>query len=185
MFERLRAFFLDLLEVVVFAVGIFFFVYLLIMQPHKVSGMSMHPNFPDKEFLLTEKVTYYRRNPQRGDVVVFTPPVSNTDEYIKRVIGLPGEKIMLKGGHVYINDKRLVENYLKDDILTESEDFLVEGEEYTIPEGKYFVLGDNRPRSSDSRAFGPITKAAMSGRAWIVYWPLSNAGTVKKVSYSF
>lgn len=185
MFERLRAFFLDLLEVVVFAVGIFFFVYLLIMQPHKVSGMSMHPNFPDKEFLLTEKVTYYRRNPVRGDVVVFTPPVSNTDEYIKRVIGLPGEKILLRAGHVYINGKLLTESYLKDDILTESEDFLTEGEEYTIPEGKYFVLGDNRPRSSDSRAFGPITKAAMSGRAWIVYWPISNAGTVKKVSYSF
>lgn len=176
---------MDLLEVIVFAVGIFFFVYLLIMQPHKVSGMSMHPNFPDKEFLLTEKVTYYTRKPQRGDVVVFEPPTSNTDEYIKRIIALPGEKIMIRGGRVYINDKLLVESYLKDDILTESEDFLAENQEFTVPEGQYFVLGDNRPRSSDSRAFGPISPSKITGRAWIVYWPLSNAGVVKKPLYEF
>lgn len=98
MFKRLGTFFLDILEVIVFAVGIFFFVYLLIMRPHKIKGASMHPTFPDAEYLLTEKVTYYLRDPQRGDVVVFTPPVSETDEFIKRVVATPGEKIMLSGG---------------------------------------------------------------------------------------
>ena len=83
MVKRLGAFFLDILEVVVFAVGIFFFIYLLIMRPHKISGQSMMPNFNDGEFLLTEKVTYYTRDPKRGDVVVFMPPVSDTDEVIK------------------------------------------------------------------------------------------------------
>ena len=87
MFGKVGAFFLDILEVVVFAVGIFFFVYLLIMRPHKIKGQSMHPNFPDGEYLLTEKVTYYTRSPKRGDVVVFTPPISETDEFIKRIIG--------------------------------------------------------------------------------------------------
>jgi len=95
MLKRLGAFFLDIGEVLVFAVGIFFFVYLLIMRPHKISGISMSPNYPDSEYLLTEKVSYYRSPPKRGDVVVFTPPIS-TDDYIKRVIALPGEIVSVK-----------------------------------------------------------------------------------------
>ena len=90
MLKRLGAFFLDVLEVIVFAIGIFFFVYLLIMRPHKIKGQSMEPNFPDAEYLLTEKVTYYLHKPERGDVVVFQPPISDSDEFIKRVIALPG-----------------------------------------------------------------------------------------------
>lgn len=183
MFKRLGAFFLDILEVIVFAVGIFFFVYLLIMRPHKIKGQSMMPNYLDAEYILTEKVTYYLRNPERGDVVVFTPPISQTDEFIKRVIGLPGEKVMVKGGRVYINDKLLKEPYLADSVYTGDGTFLTEGQEYTVPSGQYVVFGDNRPNSSDSRFWGPITKSEISGRAWIVYWPVSRAGVVPKVSY--
>src|SRR5258706_8172302 len=112
MMKRLGAFFLDVTEVVVFAVGIFFFVYLLIMRPHKIKGQSMDPTFPDKEYLLTEKVSYYLHNPERGDVIVFQPPVSDQDEFIERIIGLPGDKVMLKGGKVFVNDNQLKESYL-------------------------------------------------------------------------
>jgi len=185
MFKRLGAFFLDILEVIVFAVGIFFFIYLLIMRPHKISGQSMMPNFQDAEYLLTEKVTYYTRNPNRGDVVVFMPPISTTDEFIKRVIGLPGENVMVKDGHVYINDKLLAEPYIKDDVITSGGPFLSEGVQYTVPAGEYFVMGDNRPNSSDSRYWGPITKKVMTGRAWISYWPANLAGVVAKPSYNF
>ena len=129
MFKRLGAFFLDVLEVIVFAVGIFFFVYLLIMRPHKIKGQSMMPNFPDAEYLLTEKVTYYLHKPQRGDVVVFTPPVSETDEFIKRIIGLPGETIMIRDGRVYINGNLLNESYIPEDYRTETGGFLAEGAE--------------------------------------------------------
>lgn len=201
MFTRLGAFFLDILEVIVFAVGIFFFVYLLIMRPHKIKGQSMMPNFPDKEFLLTEKVRYYLNDPARGDVVVFAPPSESssygtiecgvepvstkeaTDEYIKRVIALPGETVMVKDGRVYINGKKLVEPYLSDSLIINSGPFLCEGFEYTVPEGKYIVMGDNRNNSSDSRYWGPITKKVMTGRAWIVYWPFSQAGKVKQPLY--
>ena len=185
MMKRLGTFFLDIIEVVVFAVGIFFFIYLLIMRPHKISGQSMMPNFPDGEYLLTEKVTYYLRNPERGDVVVFTPPVSDTDEFIKRVIGLPGEQIMLKDGHVYINGNLLQEPYLRDTVVTQGGTFLSDNIEYTVPAGRYFLLGDNRPNSSDSRYWGPVTKSAISGRAWIIYWPVTNAGVVQKPIYNF
>jgi signal peptidase I len=185
MIKRLGAFFLDILEVIVFAVGIFFFIYLLIMRPHKISGQSMMPNFRDGEFLLTEKVTYYARSPTRGDVVVFMPPVSNTDEFIKRVIGLPGEKVMLKDGRVYINDRMLPESYIKDGVVTSGGPFLADGTEFTVPPGEYFVMGDNRPNSSDSRYWGPITKKVMTGRAWISYWPINTSGVVQKPSYNF
>ena len=181
--RRLGTFFLDFLEVIVFAVAIFLFFYLLILQPHKIKGDSMQPNYPNGEYLLTEKVTYYLRNPERGDIVVFTPPVSTTDEFIKRVIGLPGEKVMVKGGHVYVNDQLLTETYLKDSVVTSEGTFLTEGVDYTVPDGKYIVFGDNRPNSSDSRYWGPITKSAMSGRAWVIYWPLNLGGVVPKPTY--
>jgi signal peptidase I len=183
MFKRLGSFFLDTLEVVVFAIGIFFFVYLLIMRPHKIRGASMMPNFPDSEYLLTEKVSYYLNDPARGDVVVFTPPVSDLDEFIKRVIALPGEKVMVNGGRIYVNARLLVEPYLTDSVFTSDGSFLIEGQEFTVPAGQYIVMGDNREHSSDSRFWGPITKKSISGRAWVIYWPVNLAGSVKKPNY--
>lgn len=180
--NRIGTFLLDILEVVVFAVGIFFFVYLLILRPHKIKGTSMHPNYPDGQYLLTEKVTYYLNDPKRGDVVVFKPPVSD-DEFIKRVIALPGEKVALKEGKVYVNDKLLKEPYLADDLYTYGSTYLDDGDEAVVPEGSYFVLGDNRPHSSDSRAWGPVKKEVLTGRAWVVYWPASDAGLVRDIAY--
>lgn len=184
MMKRLGAFFLDILEVIVFAIGIFFFVYLLIMRPHKIKGQSMQPNFPDAEYLLTEKVKYYLNKPKRGEVVVFTPPVSETDEYIKRIIGLPGDLVRVENGRVFINDEQLIEPYLDESVYTADEGFLGEGANYLVPDGKYFVMGDNREHSSDSRAFGPVSFKKISGRAWVIYWPASQAGTVKLPSYN-
>lgn len=185
MFKRFGAFFLDILEVVVFAIGIFFFVYLLIMRPHKIKGASMTPNYPDAEYLLTQKVSYYLESPKRGDVVVFKPPISEEDEFIKRIIGLPGEKIKVSGGKVYINNELLNENYLANDLYTSSGNFLSEGTEFTVPEGQYVVMGDNRPNSSDSRTWGPIAKNAITGKAWLIYWPPKLAGFTAKAAYNF
>jgi signal peptidase I len=211
MLKRLGSFFLDVLEVIVFAVGIFFFIYLLIMRPHRIEGQSMMPNFPDSEYLLTERVSYYIHGPKRGDVVVFVPPpisanigqvtcgnappvsAPTLDEYVKRVIGLPGEKIKVKDGHIYINGKLLNEPYLKDTVVTSSGPFLCEDQEYSIPNGEYMVFGDNRPNSSDSRYWGPIPlnpspntdREGINGRAWIIYWPPKLAGVVKKPNYNF
>lgn len=182
MFKRLGAFFLDIGEVLVFAIGIFFFVYLLIMRPHKISGVSMSPNYPDSEYLLTEKVSYYKSPPKRGDVVVFTPPVSS-DDYIKRVIGLPGENVSIKDGRVYINNELLKEDYLAGDVYTQGGSFLQEGQLYKVKDGELFVMGDNRTHSYDSRSFGPIKRKVISGRAWIIYWPVNLAGVVKDPNY--
>ena len=181
MFQKLGAFFMDILEVVVLAVGIFLIVYLLVLRPHKIKGQSMHPNFPDGEFLLTEKITYYRDDPKRGDVVVFKPPISE-DEFIKRIIALPGESISVKDGKVFVNDQELKEDYIS--VQTSGGSFLNEGDTYIVPQGQYFVLGDNRPHSSDSRAWGPITKKVISGKAWLIYFPFNLSGFVEKPNYN-
>lgn len=183
MLKSIGNFFLDILEVVVFAFAIFLFLYLLVMQPHKIKGASMEPNFPDGEFLLTDKVSYRFREPERGEVIIFKAPVAPDEEFIKRIMALPGEKIKVDNGHIYINGERLNEPYLSDSLVTSTGNFLGNSE-FTVPAGKYFVIGDNRNHSSDSRHWGPIEKKAITGRAWLIYWPLGSFGTVPKIKYS-
>lgn len=181
--RRLVEFLWDVIEVIVFAIAIFLFIYLLVFQPHKIKGDSMQPNYPNGEYLLTDKVKYRFDKPQRGDVVVFEAPGTDGEEYIKRIIGLPGEKISVSNGQVYINDKLLNEKYLSSTLKTSSGNFLSEGKTVTIPDEKYIVMGDNRVASSDSRAWGFITKEEITGRAWFVYWPIKSMGLVKPTLY--
>src|SRR3990172_9585517 len=109
--RRLGAFFLDIIEVVVFAIAIFLFLYLLVLQPHKIKGASMEPNFHNGEYLLTDKVSYRFGEPERGDVIVFEAPPDESEEFIKRIIALPGEKMSIRDGRVFINGQRLNEAY--------------------------------------------------------------------------
>lgn len=185
MFKRLGAFFLDIIEVVVFAIAIFLFIYLLVLQPHKIKGSSMEPNYPNGEYLLTDKVTYRLREPERGDVIVFKSPTAEGDEFIKRIIGLPNEVISIKNGVTYINGARLDETYIPINTITQAGQFINEGQEIKIPEGSYIVFGDNRNFSSDSRSWGYIKKDEITGRAWLVYWPIPQARIIKDIQYSF
>ncbi|MBU2036455.1 signal peptidase I [Patescibacteria group bacterium] len=182
--KRLGAFFLDILEVVVFAIAFFLFLYLLVFQPHKIKGASMDPNFKDAEYLLTDKVTYRFNEPKRGDVIVFKAPGLEGEEFIKRIIGLPGETISVSQNTIYVNGEVLSEKYIGFDKYTSSGAFLEEGKTIKIPEDNYIVMGDNRPHSSDSRSWGFVPKNDISGRAWFVYWPISILGTVEKVNYN-
>ncbi len=184
MIKRLGAFFLDVIEVVVLAVAIFLITYLLILQPHKIKGISMEPNFPNGEYLLTDKVSYRFGEPKRGDIIVFKAPSQPDEEFIKRIIGLPGEKISIKNGRIYINGILLEEKYLASDIYTSAGSFLTENNSVTISANEYFVLGDNRDHSSDSRAWGFVPKKSIVGRAWLVYWPPKSAGVVRRPHYN-
>ncbi len=183
--KRIGAFILDILQVIVFAVAIFLFVYLLILQPHKIKGSSMHPNFPDGEYLLTDKLSYRFNEPKRGDVIVFQPPGSDGDEFIKRIIGLPSDRVMIKEGKVYINGNELEELYLSNELRTSAGAFSQEGIEEIVPPNHYFVLGDNRPQSSDSRVWGFVEKGKITGKAWFIYWPPDKAGLVTHPTYAF
>ncbi|MBI2103741.1 signal peptidase I [Candidatus Woesebacteria bacterium] len=183
MLSRLGAFFLDILQVVIFAGAIFLVLYLLVMQPHKIKGNSMEPNYHDGEYLLTDKVTYRFNQPNRGDVVIFKAPGESGDDYIKRIIGLPGEKVSLSSGKVYVDSKVIEEAYIPADFRTSQGTFLQEGKEVVVPENQFFVLGDNRNHSADSRSFGFIEKSSIIGRAWLLYWPINNLGIIQGVAY--
>ena len=173
---------LEALQPVVLAFAVFMMIYLFLFQPHKVDGNSMKPNFYDQEYILTDKVSYKKGDPQRGDVIVFHAPTANSD-YIKRIIGMPGEVIMVKNGYVYINNIQLPEVYLPPSYLTLEKSFLRDGVPYPIPAGYYMALGDNRGSSSDSREFGPISRKAIVGKAWVRYWPLNRAGLIPHQRY--
>lgn len=175
---------LDALQPVVMAFAIFMMVYLFLFQPHKVDGNSMYPNFYNKEYILTDKISYRRSEPQRGDVVVFHAPPPNDADFIKRIIGLPSETIMVRDGLVYINSILLKEVYLPMDLRTAEKSFLRNGVPYQIPPGYYMMFGDNRNFSSDSREWGPVSRQAIVGKALIRYWPPSRAGLIPHERYT-
>src|SRR3972149_2980592 len=118
--RRLGAFFLDIIEVVVFAIAIFLFLYLLVLQPHKIKGASMEPNFPNGEYLLTDKVTYRFREPERGDVIVFAAPPNESEEFIKRIIATPGQNGSVVDSQVLITVASRPAPVLAASIRTES-----------------------------------------------------------------
>lgn len=175
---------LDALQPVVMAFAVFMMVYLFLFQPHKVDGNSMYPNFHNQDYILTDKLSYRNHDPQRGDVIVFHAPPPASSDYIKRVIGLPGETVEVKDGYVYINGEKLPEIYLPLDFNTVEKSFLRESVPYRIPTGYYMVFGDNRNFSSDSREFGPISKRSIVGKAWVRYWPPSRMGIIQHQQYS-
>jgi signal peptidase I len=142
----------------------------------RIEGRSMEPNLHDGEYVLIDKISYLLHPPERGDVVVFVPP-NNARDYIKRVIGLPGDTVEIRGGQVYVNGIALDEPYLRNP--TNSADQV-----YRVEEGRYFVMGDNRNDSSDSRGFGAIAFQSIVGRAWLVYWPPSDWSTVPHHTYA-
>ncbi len=145
------------------------FRYFLI-QPFIVVGQSMEPNFHDKEYLVVDKLSYKIRKPARGEVVIFHPPKSPRESYIKRVIGLPGELVEIKQGNVYIDGRLLSENYIKKDSPSDSDTNLSQ----KLASDEYFVFGDNRDHSSDSREIGPIPLHYFQGRVVLILFPLKN-----------
>lgn len=187
MFLSLKAIFgvvWEFVEAVVFALMIFFVCYLLLFQPNQVKGQSMELTFHDKEYILTDKVSYRLGMPQRGDVVVFRSPKDSNVDYIKRIIALPGERIKIAGGKIYVNSSVLDEsNYLDPTVYTGPESFLSENREIIVPSGRYFVMGDNRMHSSDSRDFGPVLPSEFIGKVFFRYWPIDRFGRIERPRY--
>ncbi|MBM3205632.1 signal peptidase I [Candidatus Shapirobacteria bacterium] len=181
-FRKIGTIFLDVIETVVIALAIFVIIYLFLFQPHQVRGSSMYPNFHDADYLLTDKISYRLNKPKRDDVVIFKAPKNEEYDYIKRVIGLPGEKIAVnEQNQVLINGEILDEaNYLTVETKTFGGTFLEIGETVTVPEDNYFVLGDNRSHSSDSRDWGFVPLKNIIGKGWFRYWPFSRMGLITK-----
>ncbi|HWE64039.1 MAG TPA: signal peptidase I [Chloroflexota bacterium] len=149
------------------------------LQPFTVQGQSMEPTLHNHEFILVEKVTYWFHGPQRGDIVVFKYPDDPTQDYIKRVIGLPGDHVVIQNGGVYVNGARLSEKY-----IAAPPDYA--GCTYcdvVVPKGDLYVLGDNRDNSSDSHEWGLLPRGNVIGRAILAYWPLPDLTILQDPNY--
>lgn len=172
--KKIYAVTIDIMQTFLMAASIFLVIYIFILRPFQVSGESMFPTFKNKEYILTNLIGLRLNSPKRGDVIVFKAPPDNEKDFIKRVIGLPGDTIELKDGSVYLNGKRFDESaYLASDVKTYGGAFLRQDTEYTVPQGNIFVMGDNRPYSSDSREWGLLKISDVIGTSFFVYWPVN------------
>jgi signal peptidase I len=159
----------DILETLLLSVVLFFLIN-AVSARIKIDGSSMEPNLHHGEFVIVSKINYRLGEPERGDVVVFDFPRNITEEYIKRIIGLPGEQVRVENGMVYVNGSFLSEPYLMVEANYEGE--------WVVPEDALFVLGDNRNNSSDSHNWGMVPMQNVIGEALLVYWPPSSWGLV-------
>ncbi len=178
--ERFKFLILDILQTIVVAMAIFFIVWQLLLQPHKVDGRSMEPTFCNTEMILTDKISYKFREPERYEVIVFQSPTKGGRELIKRLVGLPGDTVGLQNGKITVNGEPIDEPYLPSGLATNGSDWLREGESRSVPEGQYVAIGDNRDHSEDSRRFGLISREKLRGRVWIRYWPPQSVGIIPK-----
>jgi signal peptidase I len=160
----------DLVIAAVASVLIIMFLY----QPVRVEGTSMLPRLEDSDRLFVNKFVYHFSSIERGDVVVFHYPRNPEQSYIKRVIALPGDRLSIDRGQVWLNGKPLAERYVPEEY--QDSDSMAE---IVVPEGFYFMMGDHRNISWDSRKFGPVDRSLIYGKAVFVYWPARDAGVVR------
>jgi signal peptidase I len=193
----------EIIETILLALLIFLMVRGVVLN-FRVDGNSMEPTLSHAEMLIinrraytsfdfnavvsvlpgvdreTEDRRYIFNPPKRGDIVVFRPPGASSDPYIKRIIGLPGDTVEIHDGAVYINAHRLEENYVSSPTSWRGGD----QSSLVIPEGEYFMLGDNRENSSDSRSFGTVPKDDIIGKSWLAYWPPGSVQIFPQPAYA-
>lgn len=174
--SKLSGYFVEFIETIVIFGAIFAAVYLFVAQFHKVSGNSMVPTMKSGDYLITEKISYRFRDPKKGEIVVLKNPRDESQDFIKRIIAVPGDTIKIANKTVYINGELQKEPYLPPGTDTPSGNFVTEGADIKAGTNQYFVFGDNRSHSSDSREWGPVTKEEIIGRAFFRYFPFQSLG---------
>ncbi len=159
------------------ALGLALVIIIFLYQPVKVEGTSMAPLLSDQERIFINKFVYRFEPIERGDVVVFWYPLDRSKSFIKRVVALPGETVELRAGRLYVSGKELTESYVPANYL--------DGATYpplTIPADSFFVMGDHRDSSNDSRVFGPVARQFIYGKAVFAYWPVDHFGSLTSTS---
>lgn len=185
--QTLGEFVVEIIKVVIISLAIIIPIRYFLIQPFYVKGASMEPNFHDHEYLIINEITYRFHNPARGDIIVFRYPKDPSQYFIKRIIGLPGEKVKIKDNKVYVyNDQYPNGIAINEDIyLTEEEQTPNLGKtEFILEQEEYFVLGDNREASLDSRRFGPVPRRLIIGKAWIRGWPFDKITIFQAPQYN-
>jgi len=173
--QSVKRFFIDLLETIVLAVVLFFAINAVSARV-RVDGFSMVPTLQDGEYVLVNRLAYRTKLPEHGDIIVFESPQTADLDLIKRVIGLPGDTVTISGGTVQVNGKPVSEPYIAAAPIYNGE--------WSVPEGKLFVLGDNRNDSSDSHAWGLLPLENVIGKAILIYWPIPEWNLIDHVEWA-
>lgn len=181
--RRFFASVLEVLETALVAIGAVFLIRMFLIQPFLVSGASMAPTFSNGDYLLIDQITYRFRAPERGEVVVFRSPGDNSTYFIKRIIGLPGEEVVIRDGAITIINEanpqgfKLKENYIPRGVSTRGDN------DFVLKEDEYFLLGDNRSYSFDSRSWGALKKDKIVGLVRLRLWPITELTAFAAPSY--
>ena len=174
-------FFLELIKIVILAGVTIGLVRFFLFKPFYVRGQSMEPNFHEKDYLIIDELSYRMREPERGEVVVFKAPNASKDYYLKRIVGLPGERVKISDDKIIIYNDEFPQGTVLPETYLEKTTY---GDvDQTLGTEEYFVLGDNRGASYDSRRFGPIKKSGIVGRAWLRGWPFTRAAAFSAPQY--
>lgn len=182
--ENWHSFVFEIIKIFIISLAIIIPVRYFLIQPFFVKGSSMEPNFSDGEYLIIDEISYRFREPERGEVIVFKYPMDPSQYYIKRIVGLPKEEVKITDQEIYIYNNeypqgiKLNEPYLDLNLGTSGETTIFLGED------EYFVLGDNRIASSDSRTWGKLRENYIIGRVWLRCWPFNQIGVFQPPSYA-
>ncbi|MEK7076175.1 MAG: signal peptidase I [Patescibacteria group bacterium] len=177
------AFVWETIKVVVISLAIILPIRYYLVQPFFVKGASMEPSFEDGDYLLVNEISYRFSEPERGDVVIFRYPLDRSQFFIKRIIGLPDETIEIKDNTVVIYNKEKPNGFVLNEDYLAPEQKTLGSSVIKLDDNEYFVLGDNRLQSSDSRRWGPINKSLITGKAFLRPWPFTRASRIRSVYY--
>ncbi len=178
--QRMKQFLLpfwEVIEVLAVALISFFLIRTLVVLPFIVDGPSMEPTFYSRQYVLVDEITYKLREPERGEIIVFKNPRNESEFYIKRIIGLPGEQVAVTNDSVEINGEKLNESYIN------VKNGGAGQKNFTLQSGKYFVMGDNRTQSSDSRSWGLLDEKGIIGIVRLRFYPLKSLTFFEEPSY--
>lgn len=175
MFKRFFIFLWEFIKVAAISLAIIIPVRYFLIQPFYVKGASMEPTFHDQEYLIIDEISYRFNTPERGQVIVFRYPLDPQEYFIKRIIGLPNESVQVKDGQVYIFNEAHPDGFvLKEDYLPEGlNTYSANEQKVNLGSDQYFVLGDNRNASKDSRVFGPLNRSFITGRVYFRGYPFN------------
>jgi len=182
--KEILLFFWDLVKIVLIAVIIIVPFRLLVAEPFVVSGSSMVPSFNHRDYLIIDRISYRANTPKRGDVIVLKFPKDNDQFFIKRIVGLPGEQVKLQQGNVYITNSKNPSGFmLEEDYLESQGQTLGRPDVISLGSSEYYVLGDNRTASSDSRVWGILPREDIVGKVWLRVFPISNFSFFERPEY--
>lgn len=175
-----RGLLIELAEVAALALILYFAITFALQTVH-VIGSSMYPTVQDQDYLVALKLPYRFHAPERGDIIIMRSPYNPSQDFIKRVVGVPGDQVLIRNGHTYINGHELCEPYLRpgvDGVWTNDANWPASGQAVRLGSDQYFVMGDNRNGSSDSRVFGPVRQNQIEAEGWLRVLPLSHFGVI-------